>query len=125
MPLRALALLILVSLATPAGAQSWPLQVTDDRNQAITIPARPQRIAAVATTATDFLVAVGLRPVAIARTGDRILPAFLGDAINGIPDLGSRAAPNLERLAELRPDLIVAMRRYTEANARKYEEIAP
>jgi iron complex transport system substrate-binding protein len=121
----AMAVCVVSATADLTLAQGQPIQVADDRGVTVTLPQPAARVAAVSTIAADFLVAVHRKPVALARTGDKILPKLLGDSIEELPDLGSRAAPNLERLASLRPDLIVAIRRYTEANAKKFEEIAP
>lgn len=39
--------------------------------------------------------------------------------------IGQWAKPNLELLSEVKPDVIVAMRRYTTANAPQLEKLAP
>lgn len=77
---------------------------------AVAAPVRaapPMRIACLEWTSAELIVSLGLEPVAVADTkGYRDwvaappLPA-------GTIDLGSRGEPNLELLAELKPDLIV------------------
>ncbi|BCH21111.1 ABC transporter substrate-binding protein [Mesorhizobium sp. L-8-3] len=74
------------------------------------MPARaaaPSRIACLEWTSAELVVSLGLEPIAVSDTkGYRDwvaappLPA-------GTIDLGSRGEPNLELLAELKPDLIV------------------
>ncbi|MCE8016214.1 ABC transporter substrate-binding protein [Halomonas sp. MCCC 1A17488] len=100
-----------------------------------------ERVAAISTFAADTLVALGISPVGASTFGSEPLPSYLGapldgaseDPLAGTPDnplagtrsLGQRASTNLELLAELDPDLIVGIHRYTEPHARQLEAIAP
>jgi iron complex transport system substrate-binding protein len=45
--------------------------------------------------------------------------------MDGVPSLGQRASTNLEQLSALQPDLILAIRRYTEPSAQKFSAMAP
>lgn len=97
----------------------------DDRGVDVTITGTPTRVAAISNFASDLLVALGMRPVANTYVTLDIPPTYLARSLAGVPNLGQRASPNLELLASARPDLIVAIRLYTEANAAKFQEIAP
>ncbi|HEV7336118.1 MAG TPA: ABC transporter substrate-binding protein [Bosea sp. (in: a-proteobacteria)] len=68
---------------------------------------RSARVAAIDWAAAESLLALGIEPVAVANTGlyrqwstEPALPAT-------VADLGMPEEPNLERLLELRPDLIL------------------
>jgi len=108
-----------------AAAESEPPRIVDDRGAAVELAHKPQRIAAISTFAADTLVALGITPVGVSSFGDRPVPDFLGEPVKTVPSLGQRAATNLEQLAALRPDLTIAIRRYTEPHADKFQEIAP
>ncbi|MFQ5657867.1 MAG: ABC transporter substrate-binding protein [Candidatus Methylomirabilales bacterium] len=97
----------------------------DDRGADVKVAGTPKRVAAISAFGADLLYALGLRlPVAVTDIQGH-LPTFLGRKIKGVPSLGQRTQPNLELLAESRPDLILAIRRYTEPFADKLEKIAP
>ncbi|MCO6188506.1 ABC transporter substrate-binding protein [Rhizobium sp. L1K21] len=99
--------------------------VEDDRGVSVDVPAKPQRIASISYFATDVALALGLKPVATTYMVADRHPDFLLGLTADMTQLGQRAKPNLELLSEAKPDLIVAMRRYTEANADQLNAIAP
>ncbi|MDC0661656.1 ABC transporter substrate-binding protein [Marinobacter sp. SS21] len=100
-------------------------QVQDDRGVWVSVPDNVGRVAAISTFAADTLVALGVSPVAASTFADQPLPQFLGERIDGATSLGPRAKTNLELLTAVQPDLIVAIRRYTEPYERQYERLAP
>jgi len=99
--------------------------VMDDRGVAIMPQADAQRVVAISTFAADTLVALGVAPAGTSTFGDRPVPDFLGPLMEGVPSLGQRASTNLEQLSALQPDLILAIRRYTESHAQKLSTMAP
>jgi len=101
------------------------LSVIDDRGVTVQVPAAPQRIAGISYLAADVALAVGIMPVATTYMTAGRDPDFLLGLTKGMKQLGQRAKPNLELLSEIKPDLIVAMRRYTVKNAEQFEKIAP
>lgn len=59
----------------------------------------------------DSLIAVGVPPIGAAigtQAGDRGAPPYLRSLLSGITEVGSRAAPNLEVMLRIKPDVIVA-----------------
>ncbi|WP_090297001.1 ABC transporter substrate-binding protein [Ensifer sp. YR511] len=112
--------------ATGAGAEdAVTFNVIDDRGVAVTIPAKAQKVASVSYFAADVALALGLTPVATTYMVEGRHPDFLGGYLDGVKQIGQRATPNIELLAEAKPDLTVAIRRYTEGNAAQYEKVAP
>ncbi|MDQ0473957.1 ABC transporter substrate-binding protein [Labrys wisconsinensis] len=109
------------ALAQDAGRQS----VVDDRGIAVEVPAHPQRIAAISYLATDVAFALGIKPVATTYMMAGRDPDFLLGLTKDIKQIGQRAKPNLELLSDAKPDLIVAIRRYTVGNAEQLQKIAP
>lgn len=115
-----------LALAGSALAQeAKKLGVVDDRGVAVEVPANPQRIASVSYFATDAALALGVKPVATTYMVQGREPDFLAGHSKDMKQIGQRAQPNLELLAEAKPDVTIAIRRYTEGNAAQYQKIAP
>lgn len=89
------------------------------------IPLDLQRIITMDEDSLEILVALGMKPIATARanrTGNKI--TLLSDKIDAIVELGRDGQPNLERIVQLNPDLIIGM--YMEPqNYKLFSEIAP
>lgn len=101
------------------------LSIVDDRGVTVEVPAHPQRIASISYFATDVAFALGIKPVATTYMMADRYPDFLLGLTKDIKQVGQRAKPNLELLSEAKPDLIVAIRRYTVGNADELQKIAP
>lgn len=101
------------------------ISVKDDRGVSVEVPASPKRIAAISYLAVDVALALGIKPVATTYMVAGKDPDFLLGLTKDMKAIGQRAKPNLELLSEVKPDVIVAMRRYTVANAAQLEKIAP
>lgn len=74
------------------------------------IPPHPQRVIAIDPDSLEVLVALGLKPIASTipnRTGSKTL--LLQDKIGEIANLGRESQPNLERIVQLKPDLLLGM----------------
>jgi len=115
----------LAAAAGPALAGDATQKVTDDRGVEVTVPAHPQRIASISFFADDVALALGIKPVASTYMVAGRPPEFLLGLTGDMVQIGQRAKPNLELLSEAKPDLIVAIRRYTVGNAPQLEKIAP
>ncbi|RWC27790.1 ABC transporter substrate-binding protein [Mesorhizobium sp.] len=110
-------------VALAGGAKT--LSIVDDRGVAVEVPAGPERLASISYFATDVALALGLKPVATTYMVAGRDPDFLLGLTNDIKHIGQRAKPNLELLSETKPDLIIAMKRYTAGNAEQLQKIAP
>ena len=98
---------------------------TDERGVTVQVPAQPKRIASISFFATDVAFALGLKPAATTYMVANRYPDYLLGLTKDIKQIGQRAKPNLELLSEAKPDLIVAMKRYTVGNADALQKIAP
>ena len=68
--------------------------------------AAPKRVVALEWDALENLLSLGVRPVGAADTG--AYRTYVSIAMpGGVADVGKRQEPSLERIAKLRPDLIV------------------
>lgn len=99
--------------------------ITDDRGVTVTLPEGANRVVAISTFGSDLLLALGLKPAAVTSFGPLSRPDYLGSELKDVPVIGSRAQVNMELLSEIAPDLILAIRRYTEKNASQFTSIAP
>ena len=122
-PLSAMALGL--SLMFTAPAEAGPISVIDDRGVVVTVEQEPKKIAAISYFAADTALALGLQPVASTYMIEDRNPDYLLDYLTDAKKLGQRASPNMELLADSEPDLIVAIRRYTEGSAKQFNAVAP
>jgi iron complex transport system substrate-binding protein len=102
--------------------------VTDGAGRSQVLPAAPQRVVALSEPTLDGMLALGLRPVA--TTGGRGqggVPGYLGERARSIPVVGLLGRPVLEKVAALRPDLILIDGTSTQDGAviAKLRRIAP
>ncbi|MCP2274505.1 ABC transporter substrate-binding protein [Nocardia amikacinitolerans] len=92
------------------------------------VPADPQRIVVLTTSALDATCALGLweRVVgAVTVDGERPQPTFLGTGVLKIPSVGTAAEPDLAKIAELRPDVIIGEQPSGAATLDALRAIAP
>jgi iron complex transport system substrate-binding protein len=78
--------------------------VTDQVGRKVTVPDNPRRVVSLAPNITEILFAVG--------AGDTVVGTALftnyPPGTENIPTVGSYIKPNLERIIELAPDLVIA-----------------
>ncbi|MEW4460923.1 iron-siderophore ABC transporter substrate-binding protein [Roseibium algicola] len=92
--------------------------VTDSMGT-VTVPDAPKRIVVLTNEGTEALLALGVTPVGAANSwnGDPWWD-HISDAMDGAEPVGKESAVNLELIAALEPDLILA-------NKQRHEEIYP
>lgn len=107
----ALGIAVLAAVAAPALAMA-AISVTDDTGATVTLQRPAQRIVSLAPHATELLFAAGggARIVGTVAYSDYPPPA------RDIPHVGDNRALDLERIAALKPDLVVVWR---HGNAQK------
>lgn len=90
------------------------------------LDAPPKRIIALEFSFVDALIHLNTQPIGIADDGDRskMLPQIL-EKLEDYQSVGMRSQPNLETIAKLKPDLIIADTRRHRASQAELEKIAP
>ncbi|BAY91158.1 MULTISPECIES: iron-siderophore ABC transporter substrate-binding protein [unclassified Tolypothrix] len=90
------------------------------------VPLKPRRIIAVDQIALEALVALDLKPIGIPH------PAFAGSKANllknkliGVNYIGKEPQINLEKILQLKPDLIVGVYGIDSGNYKIFSQIAP
>ena len=116
-----LALLAPAALAPTVYAQDsdGPRTVFDFTGRPVTIDAPPLRIVGMSASITEMLFAIGVLPVGVTDGMD--FPPAAAD----LPTFGTGYQPDLEALAALEPDLIIANGQLNMPIIDKLEAIAP
>ncbi|MBS0427253.1 MAG: ABC transporter substrate-binding protein [Proteobacteria bacterium] len=85
-------------------AAAAPVQVTDERGVAVHLPAPPQRIVSLLPSLTETVCALDAcgRLVGVDRYSN------WPDAVKALPQVGGGIDPNVEAIAALKPDLVLA-----------------
>ncbi len=110
---------------TPQAAEDETRIVTDVYGE-IEVPVNPQRIVVLDSPQLDACLAVGVKPVGAVTAFDGAeFPAYLGDATEGIEHIGTIAEPNLEKIIDLNPDLILGSNMRNQEIHANLVEIAP
>lgn len=94
------------SAASPtATAAAFPVTVTDFQGKSVVIAKRPERIVSIGPSITEFLFALGAgdRIVGVDDFSDQPAAAKTKDKVGGVK-------PNVEKIVELRADLVFSVR---------------
>ncbi len=109
-------------------------RVIQHRLGKVCIPKKPKRIVTLDVPAIlDSLLTLGIKPVGTAVdhfgdgknwSGGRYFPALLPELVTGIESVGAEGNPSLEKILQLKPDLIL-LADYSEASYKQLSAIAP
>lgn len=116
------ALLYLMGLATNGAASGFPVELVDSRGKTVIIKKEPENVASIAAFGADLMAAFGREVVGVSSMNNK-LPLYLQPRLGSTVDLGSAHETNLERLTELKPDLTIGLRTYTEPFQNQFEKI--
>ena len=97
------ALILLASCAPTESTRVPAVTVTDDAGHTVSLPAPARRVFSVIPSVTESVVALAGPGVLVARTRFDRAPELAH-----LPSLGGTIQPNLEALAGLEPDLVIA-----------------
>ena len=92
-------------------------------NGNVKVPTNPKKIVTLDLGAADTIRALG-KESSIVGMPKKTLPAYLKNLPSSIKNVGSMKEPNMEAIAALKPDLIIASGR-TAQYVKKLKEIAP
>jgi iron complex transport system substrate-binding protein len=93
----------------------------------VVVPANPERTVVLASAALDNLLALGVKPIGApySISVNANFFAHLAGQTDGIENTGTTDQPNLETIAKLAPDLIIAQKDTHEAVYEDLKRIAP
>lgn len=93
----------------------------------VKVPDNPKRVVVLDTAELDSAITLGVKPVGATRSD--VESGFLSylpkDQVKGIKDVGAIAAPNLEAVAALKPDLILTNKVRDGQRYEQLKQIAP
>lgn len=101
---RIFLLCIVCALALRCGIAAAAIQATDDRGKQVVLAAPAMRIVALAPHVTELVFAAGAGDKLVGATAYSDYPA----AAKNIPQVGDYAKIDLEKVALLKPDLVIA-----------------
>ncbi|WP_328914904.1 MULTISPECIES: ABC transporter substrate-binding protein [unclassified Streptomyces] len=89
-------------------------------------PGKPRRVVALSKAALSTLLDVGLTPVGTDNGEAEVALTQYRTVVKGLPTVGEYGAFDVEKIAALRPDLVIAFDTYVDAALyRKLSAIAP
>lgn len=103
----------------PAGPKTFKSDLGE-----IKLEKTPTKVVAINLQAIDSLVALGVKPVGYAEPGGEPAP-YLGNALDGIPKVGTHSKPSLEAIMALQPDLIIVDSLQQKDQVSELQKIAP
>jgi iron complex transport system substrate-binding protein len=90
------------------------------------VSSAPQRVVVLDTGELDSVLALGVKPVgAVLAIADQPIQEYLKERAEGITLVGTIAQPSLEKIAALKPDLILSSKMRHEAIYPQLSQIAP
>ncbi|MDF2607867.1 MAG: ABC-type Fe3+-hydroxamate transport system, periplasmic component [Bacillales bacterium] len=91
-----------------------------------TVKGTPKRIVTLYQGATDVAIALGVTPVGVVESWtQQPVYNYLKNDLNGVQQVGLETQPNLEEIAKLKPDLIIASKLRHEKIYEQLSQIAP
>lgn len=112
-------LVVLVSCNTISTKQSKSIVVTDAFNRKVTIASEPKRIISISPAITEIMFALGKQQLLIGRSDRCTYPK----QVSSIPTIGSILEPNIETIASLKPDLVIASTHFKKEMVDKIEQL--
>lgn len=107
-----------------ASGEAETRTVTDSSGAEVEVPADPKSVATLHYAATEALMDLELPPVGQGEFQEPAVPEEWVDQLGDIPVV-AQEEPDLEKLAEVSPDLILAPNIYEPDMIKQLEEIAP
>ncbi|MBW7474764.1 iron-siderophore ABC transporter substrate-binding protein [Paenibacillus oenotherae] len=102
------------------------VRVIDHAMGKTAIKGTPTRIVTLYQGATDVAVALGVKPVGVVDSwAEQPMYKYLRADLEGVQHVGLETQPNLEEIAKLKPDLIIATKLRHEEIYEQLSQIAP
>lgn len=97
----------------------YPYKFTDSMGNEIVIESEPKKIVSVAPSITEIVYALGKGYNLVGRTDYCDYP----EEAKTVPSIGSLTDPNIEKIVELKPDVVIASTHFKEDVAQKLKDL--
>lgn len=98
---------------------TYPVKIKDSFNREVTIQKEPKKVISVAPNITETIYALNKQNTLIGRTDFCTYPK----EVSSIPSIGGLTDPNIEKIAQLKPDLVIASNHFRMEDLKKLEEL--
>ena len=98
---------------------TYPLKIKDSYNREVTIDKEPTRIVSIAPNITETIFALGKGDKLVGRTDYCDYPK----EVSNITSIGSLTEPNIEKIVELKPDIVIASTHFKKDVLTKLEKM--
>ena len=122
--LACVAVLSACSSGTAGESGSGAISVADSTGT-VHLSTTATRVVSLEWSYTEDLLTLGVTPVGVADAGTYGAWVAGPKLPSGVPDVGTRAQPSLEKIKALNPDLIIAEKSRSTANLAQLRQIAP
>lgn len=102
-----------------ASATKYPLTVKDSKGKEVVIDKEPKRIISVAPSITEIVYALGKGDLLVGRTDYDDYP----EKVKSVESIGSLTDPNVEKIIELKPDVVIASTHFKDDVAKKLGDL--
>lgn len=107
----------------PEGAKQnkiqYPLTITDSYNRTVTIDKKPERIISLAPNITEIISELNGMNRLVGRTDYCDYP----ENVKSIESVGNLTEPNIEKIAALKPDVVIASTHFKKEVLEKLEQL--
>lgn len=97
----------------------YPYTFTDSMGNEVVIESEPKKIISVAPSITEIVYALGKGDNLVGRTDYCDYP----EEAKAAPSIGSLTDPNIEKIVELKPDVVIASTHFKEDVAKKLSDL--
>ncbi|KAJ51826.1 iron complex transport system substrate-binding protein [Clostridium tetanomorphum] len=97
----------------------YPLTIKDSYNRQITLDKEPEKIISIAPNITETIYAIDKSNKLIGRTDFCNYPA----EVKNISSIGSLQNPSIEKIVDLKPDLVIASTHFKKDVLKKLEDL--
>ncbi|MFE9725641.1 ABC transporter substrate-binding protein [Streptomyces sp. NPDC005794] len=109
-----------------AGAPATTTQVTDTSGTKVEIPADPERVVALSEMGLDASLSLGVEPAGLAAgRGRKDAPRYVANQAKSVPVVGAVTGPDIEKVVQAKPDVILAGQLADEQVLAQLRKIAP
>ncbi|XOQ58589.1 MAG: ABC transporter substrate-binding protein [Clostridium sp.] len=98
---------------------TYPIKIKDSFNREVTIEKEPKKVISLAPNITEIIYALNRQDTLIGRTDFCTYPK----EVSKIPSIGGLTNPNIEKIVQLEPDLVIASNQLGKEDLKKIEEL--